>query len=302
MLLRSQAALDSTASMTAQKTWLQSALAASDAPWKVVAFHHPPYSSALHGSTPAMQWPFASWGADLVLTGHDHSWERIETGGVTYIVDGLGGAGRYGFRSTTVTGSVARYFAAWGALRLRVDATTLTGAFVTTAGTTIDRFALTTDGTTARLRDGAGSPTYAGTRDTTISQAAPTTNFGAATTLRIDGDDPAGTGKDLAALVRFDTASIPAGATVIDASIRFRAVDPSVSAYRAYPVLRSWTEAGATWRNATTTSLWAIPGAIGATDRGSTPVGTIAAPSLGTVTLALDGTGDRKSTRLNSSH
>ena len=119
----------------------------------------------------------------------------------------------------------------------------------------------------------------------------PATNFGAATTLRIDGDDPAGTGKDLAALVQFDTASIPAGATVIDASIRFRAVDPSVSAYRAYPVLRSWTEAGATWRNATTTSLWAIPGAIGATDRGSTPVGTIAAPSLGTVTLALDGTG-----------
>jgi hypothetical protein len=24
-----------------------------------------------------MQWPFAEWGADLVLAGHDHSYERV---------------------------------------------------------------------------------------------------------------------------------------------------------------------------------------------------------------------------------
>ena len=35
-----------------QLTWLDDALAASDNQWKVVALHHPPYSSGVHGSTP----------------------------------------------------------------------------------------------------------------------------------------------------------------------------------------------------------------------------------------------------------
>ena len=52
-------------------------LAASTAPWKIVYMHHPPYSSSQHGSTPGMQWPFENWGASLVLTGHDHTYERI---------------------------------------------------------------------------------------------------------------------------------------------------------------------------------------------------------------------------------
>ncbi|MFM8973888.1 MAG: metallophosphoesterase, partial [Actinomycetota bacterium] len=159
-----------------QKTWLQNALAASDAPWKVVVFHHPPYStSSTHGSTAAMQWPFATWGADLVLTGHDHTWERIESGGITYAVNGLGGAGRYGFATTPVAGSVARYNANWGALRLTIDAATLTGEVLAVDGTLADRFALTTDGTTDRFQDGTSPVAYAGTRDATISQAAPTT-------------------------------------------------------------------------------------------------------------------------------
>ena len=40
-------------------------LSASDAPWKIAYFHHPPYSSGEHGSTPRMQWPFADWGVDM---------------------------------------------------------------------------------------------------------------------------------------------------------------------------------------------------------------------------------------------
>jgi tartrate-resistant acid phosphatase type 5 len=55
-----------------QAGWLQQALAASTSRWNVVYFHYPPYSSGMHGSTAWMRWPFAAWGADVVLAGHDH--------------------------------------------------------------------------------------------------------------------------------------------------------------------------------------------------------------------------------------
>ena len=35
-----------------------------------------------------MQWPFKDWGADLVLSGHSHAYERLHVGGLTYIVNG----------------------------------------------------------------------------------------------------------------------------------------------------------------------------------------------------------------------
>lgn len=288
----SQAALASAAEMTTQKAWLQAALAASDAPWKVVVGHHPPYSSSsTHGSSTAMRWPYASWGADLVLNGHDHTYERIDNGGLTYIVDGLGGAGRYGFASSPVTGSLVRYNSNWGALRLTIHDTSLTGDFISLGGIAQDHFVLASDTTSATLQDGMSPAAYAGTRDATISQVAPTTAFGATTTLLVDGDDPPGSGSDLATLIRFDTASIPAGATIVSASLRFKAVDPSANSYSAYPVLRAWDEATVTWTNASTAVAWATAGAAGGADRGSTAVGTLSAASLGPVAIDLNASG-----------
>ena len=288
----SQAAMASSPEMTAQKAWLQAALAASDAAWKAVVFHHPPFSSgSAHGSSTAMRWPFASWGADLVLNGHDHTYERVENGGLTYIVDGLGGAGRYGFASSPVTGSLVRYNANWGALKLTIDDTSLTGDFISLGGTTQDHFSLANDTTSATLQDGVSPAAYAGTRDTTLSQAAPTTAFGTTTTLLVDGDDPPGSGSDLATLIRFDTSSIPSNATIVSASLRFKAVDPSTNSYSAYPVLQSWDEATATWTNSSTGVAWATAGAAGAADRGSTAVGTLSAASVGPVAIDLNSTG-----------
>jgi hypothetical protein len=74
-----------------QAAWLQNKLAASTARWKLVYFHHPPYSSGEHGNTREMQWPFQQWGASAVLTGHDHLYERLLVGGFTYFVAGAGG-------------------------------------------------------------------------------------------------------------------------------------------------------------------------------------------------------------------
>jgi len=106
-----------------QGRWLQTQLAISSSSWNVVVFHHPPYSSGgVHGSTAWMQWPFASWGADVVINGHEHSYERIVRDGIVYFVNGLGGAARYPI-GKPVQGSVVRYNANWGAMRVMATKT-----------------------------------------------------------------------------------------------------------------------------------------------------------------------------------
>ena len=98
----------------------------------------PPYSSGLHGSTPALQWPFAAWGVAAVLAGHDHVYERIERDGVLYFVNGLGGhPARYPFRAP-VPGSRVRYWAQHGAMRVEANACRITFEFVTVDGRRID--------------------------------------------------------------------------------------------------------------------------------------------------------------------
>jgi len=75
-----------------QKEWLKQALAQSTAKWKIVFFHHSPYTTAEH-DPPAtwMRWPFEEWGASAILTGHEHTYERVERNRTTYVVNGLGG-------------------------------------------------------------------------------------------------------------------------------------------------------------------------------------------------------------------
>lgn len=57
--------------------WLQSELAKSKSAFKLVYFHHPPFSTGEHGSSVNMQWPFGTWGIDAVLCGHEHFYERV---------------------------------------------------------------------------------------------------------------------------------------------------------------------------------------------------------------------------------
>jgi tartrate-resistant acid phosphatase type 5 len=132
-----------TSATSKQAKWLKAQLAASTSPWNVVYDHHPPYSSdTTHGSTRYMRWPFAAWGADVVISGHAHVYERIVRDGIVYFVNGLGGAARYGF-GTPVPGSKVRYRANWGAQRATVTSTTLEFDFLSVGGAVIDRYRLT---------------------------------------------------------------------------------------------------------------------------------------------------------------
>jgi len=125
-----------------QATWLQNQLAASTAPWKIVYMHHAPYSSALHGSIEWIQWPFAEWGASIVLAGHDHTYERLEIDGMLYVVDGLGGGSIYQFRDP-LPGSLVRYNGDYGALQVEASETAMFFQFINRSGEIIDTFELT---------------------------------------------------------------------------------------------------------------------------------------------------------------
>jgi tartrate-resistant acid phosphatase type 5 len=122
---------------SSQASWLKSRLAASKTRWQIVYFHHPPFSSGSHGSSPELRWPFAQWGADLVLAGHDHHYERVELDGVTYIVNGLGGRSIYRV-GAPIRGSVVRYAGGYGAQFIEASATRLVSRFYTVDSKLID--------------------------------------------------------------------------------------------------------------------------------------------------------------------
>lgn len=85
-----------------QVKWLEDELAADTSEWKICFFHHPPYSSAKkHGSNDQLREVvepiFLKHGVDVVLTGHDHVYERIKPQkGIYYFVSGAGGKLRTG--------------------------------------------------------------------------------------------------------------------------------------------------------------------------------------------------------------
>jgi predicted phosphodiesterase len=88
--------------------WVEGALADSQATWKIVIFHHPAYSSgATHGSTAYMQLDWAEMGAHVVISGHDHVYERLHLDNVVYLTAGTSGAGTRAFATPLAT-SVAR--------------------------------------------------------------------------------------------------------------------------------------------------------------------------------------------------
>jgi tartrate-resistant acid phosphatase type 5 len=137
--------LDSTAGLSKpsvrakQLAWLKQELLDSDAKFKVVVLHHPPYSSSRHGSTKVYQWDYSGMGADLVLSGHDHSYERINRAGITYVVDGTGGAPLYKCKKL-IYGSTGCNDHTYGALFLYVNSSQLTGIYRNTDGHILDSF------------------------------------------------------------------------------------------------------------------------------------------------------------------
>lgn len=102
-------ALDTNMIGSEQAAWLDDDLAATERDWVVVYGHHPPYSSGEHGCDNQFQEVFGpileEHQVDLVLSGHDHDYERmIPQNGVNYVVTGGGGKGTRSVGSSDFTG------------------------------------------------------------------------------------------------------------------------------------------------------------------------------------------------------
>ncbi|HYE66014.1 MAG TPA: LamG-like jellyroll fold domain-containing protein [Pyrinomonadaceae bacterium] len=125
-----------------QALWLRDRLAASTARWKIVYMHHPPYTSGDEPTNTAMRWPYKEWGADIVLGGHEHLYERLLVDGFPYIVNGLGGHSHISEFLHPLPETKVRYSADFGAMLVEADTEVITFKFITRAGVLIDTYTI----------------------------------------------------------------------------------------------------------------------------------------------------------------
>ncbi|MGE5830136.1 MAG: metallophosphoesterase family protein [Micromonosporaceae bacterium] len=132
---------------SAQERWLRADLAASPRACTLAYWHHPLFTSgANHPGEVRMRPLFQALydaGAEVVLTGHNHNYERFApqspTGaadpsrGIREFVVGTGGGGRYAFGAVQPNSEV-RDHSAYGVLRLTLHATSYDWQFVPEPG------------------------------------------------------------------------------------------------------------------------------------------------------------------------
>jgi hypothetical protein len=133
---------------SAQVQWLRAELAANPRKCTLAYWHRPRFSSGRHGSSAGMQ-PFwqalYEFEADVVLSGHDHLYERFAPqdpdgqadldGGIRQFTVGTGGAGLYAF-DIIHPNSEVRNNATWGVLKLTLHAASYDWEFIPVAGQT----------------------------------------------------------------------------------------------------------------------------------------------------------------------
>jgi len=94
--------LDSRGFDPQQLSWLQSELSKSETAWKICYFHHPIYTSGRYRSAAralrlALEPIFVHGDVDVVLSGHEHFYERVKPQhGITYFISGGAGSLRKG--------------------------------------------------------------------------------------------------------------------------------------------------------------------------------------------------------------
>ncbi|WP_299442025.1 DNRLRE domain-containing protein [uncultured Phycicoccus sp.] len=148
---------------SAQTAWLAADLAANTAQCTIAAFHYPVLNVGHHDDTPAL---FPTWaqlvdgGVDIVLTAHDHNYQRWvpldrdlapDPDGATQFVLGAGGHGVQGFSRTDsrLAAGADTVQTAYGALALELNADGAAYRYDNTAGAVLDSGTLACSGAPA---------------------------------------------------------------------------------------------------------------------------------------------------------
>ena len=126
-----------------QGKWFEEKMKESKFAWQIAIMHHTPYtSSGNHSAAEKLRWPFKEWGADAVIAGHVHAYERLQVNDIPYITNGLGGRTIHGF-STPQPGSEVRYNTDFGAMLVEATPAEITYQFISIKGDVVDRHRVT---------------------------------------------------------------------------------------------------------------------------------------------------------------
>ena len=124
-----------------QLKWLQADLLAHPAACTVAYWHHPRYSSGRHGDNPvtAALWSaLSAAGADLVLEGHDHDYERFAPiDGMRSFVVGTGGRSLYELLRPPDRASQLRVNSSYGMLMLSLGTADYRWQFIPASGSSL---------------------------------------------------------------------------------------------------------------------------------------------------------------------
>ena len=141
--------LESTYPEPEQIKWVETELQASGSNWKIPVFHHPLYSSGeRHGSDTelrdVLEPLFVKYNVSVVLTGHDHFYERVKPQkDITYFVVGSGGQLRKGNIDRTTGITAAGFDTDLTFLAAEIDADQMYFNAVSRQGTVVDSGVLT---------------------------------------------------------------------------------------------------------------------------------------------------------------
>jgi hypothetical protein len=145
---------------------------------------------------------------------------------------------------------------------------------------------------TLEFQDGM-SPTasYAGTSDASISEEQPTSNWGTANDLLIDGDDPVASGLEKSTLLKWDLSAIPTNSIVQSASMTINVTNSSNNSYELFKIKKAWEENKVSWDLYDGLNKWQTPGAKGAEDREDIILASLLAYWEGFHTITLNAAG-----------
>lgn len=130
-----------------QEQWLRADLKNRKGESILAYWHHPLFTSGLHGNDPKMKdiWRVLSeFGADVIVCGHDHDYERFalqdadgkpDPHGIRQFVVGTGGGGLRPF-GTLVPNSEIRNSTTWGVIKLTLHPKSYEWEFIPVAGQT----------------------------------------------------------------------------------------------------------------------------------------------------------------------
>jgi len=134
---------------SAQVAWLKADLAANPRACVMAYWHHPRFSAGNYGDSTAYEplWQaLQDAGAEIVLNGHDHNYQRYvpmrpdgtidEAGGIREFVLGMGGTGHYALQPRTDGRRAAADDTAFGVLALTLKPAGYDWRFVPEAGRT----------------------------------------------------------------------------------------------------------------------------------------------------------------------